>query len=79
MRVSEGPYAERTGVVTAVGPDGRITVFIDECCQPMLAASAVSRVRGRDVGQAAREAKLADSRGETARMEFDSRDLSDGF
>lgn len=79
VRVTDGPYAGKTGVVTAVDAAGRLAVSIDECCQPVLDASSVSRVRPRDIGRAAREAKLADARSETVRLEIDSRDMGDGF
>jgi hypothetical protein len=79
VRVTDGPYAGQTGVVTAVEPDGRRAVHIDECCRPLLAASQLERARMRDVGRAARESKLADADGEMVRIQMDSRDLGDGF
>jgi hypothetical protein len=79
VRATDGPYAGQTGVVTAVDAAGRVSVFIDDCCHPMLDPSAVTRIQARDVGRAARHAKLSDPRGEMVRMEIDSRDLGDGF
>lgn len=78
VKVTTGPYAGRTGVVQALEPGG-YRVFIDECCQPVVPGDAVSLLRTRDVGRAAREAKLADARSEMVRLEIDSRDLGDGF
>jgi ribosomal protein L24 len=79
VSVLEGPYAGKTGAVLAVQADGRIGVYIDECCQPVVDASALKRVRGHDIGRAAREAKLGDTSGEQVRHVMDSRDLGDGF
>lgn len=80
VRVTEGPYAGRDGVVTEVGSDGLIGVFIDECCQPRLAASALRRRRTRrDVGRAVRSAKQSDVEGEIVRSTIDARDLGNGF
>ena len=79
VRVTDGPHAGQTGVVTAVEPDGRRAVFIDECCRPVLAVGQLARIRGRGISRAAREAKLADVEGETVRIQMDSRDLGDGF
>jgi hypothetical protein len=77
--VLNGPYAGRSGLVRAVAPDGRLTVYIDDCCQPTLDATQVKRVRGPDVGGAARRARLADVDGELDRHAIDSRDMGNGF
>jgi hypothetical protein len=77
--VLSGPYAGKSGHVRAVAADGRLSVYIDECCQPMLDASQVKRVRGPDITGAAREARLADTRGELDRHAIDSRDMGNGF
>jgi hypothetical protein len=66
-------------VVTAIDASGRVAVFIDDCCHPIVDAAAVSRIRSRDVGRAAREAKLGDAASETVRHEIDSRDMGSGF
>jgi hypothetical protein len=80
VQVADGPYAGRNGVVTSVDPDGRLRVFIDECCQPVLPAALLKRVRrGRDIGDSVRESRLADADGEMERIRMDSRDMGDGF
>jgi hypothetical protein len=66
-------------VVTAVEPDGRRAVFIDECCRPVLVVGQLARIRGRAIGRAARESKLADADGEMVRIQMDSRDVGNGF
>jgi len=79
-RVTRGPYAGRDGVVSDVGADGQVGVYIDECCQPRLPASSVRRRRSRrDVGRAVRDAKESDVEGEIARSSMDGRDLGSGF
>ena len=77
--VLDGPYAGKSGQVRAVAADGRLSVYIDECCQPTLDPSQIKRVRGPDIGGAAREARLADTRGELDRHAIDSRDMGNGF
>ena len=77
--VLDGPYAGRSGHVRAVAPDGRLSVYIDDCCQPTLDASQLKRVRGPDIGGAARRARLADVNGELDRHAVDSRDMGNGF
>ena len=44
MTVLDGPYAGKTGTVTAINGN-EFSVYIDECCQPQLTASSVRRVR----------------------------------
>lgn len=80
VEVTSGPYAGRPGVIQAVGADGRYRVFIDECCQPDLAAGQLRRTRrGRGIADRQRDAKLADRKGELVRHEIDSRDMGTGF
>jgi hypothetical protein len=79
VAVGDGPYAGKSGVVRAVAADGRLSVYIDECCQPTLDASQVKPVRGPDIAGAARKARLADTRGELDRHIIDSRDMGNGF
>ncbi|HEY7331609.1 MAG TPA: KOW motif-containing protein [Candidatus Limnocylindria bacterium] len=80
VRVMGGPYAGRDGVVADVGTDVLIGVYIDECCQPRLPASALRRSRSRrNIGRAVRSAKESDAEGELARSMMDGRDLGDGF
>jgi hypothetical protein len=80
VRVMGGPYAGRDGVVADVGTDVLIGVYIDECCQPRLPASALRRSRSRrNVGRAVRSAKESDVEGELVRSMMDGRDLGDGF
>ena len=43
VAVLDGPYAGKTGTVTAVNGH-ESTVYIDECCQPTLTASSLRRV-----------------------------------
>jgi ribosomal protein L24 len=79
VRVTEGPYAGRDGVVADIGADELIGVYIDECCQPRLPAAAVRRARRRNIARAVRSAKESDVDGELARSTMDGRDLGDGF
>jgi len=44
VAVLDGPYAGKTGTVTAV-QGAESTVYIDECCQPTLNAQSLRRVR----------------------------------
>lgn len=77
VKVTDGPYAGQTGVIQTAD-DGRFGVYIDECCQPVLAAGQFKRVRRRNVGEAARKAKLGDMDAAIRLTEIDSRDLGDG-
>ncbi|HSM38550.1 MAG TPA: hypothetical protein VK838_04390 [Candidatus Limnocylindrales bacterium] len=79
VKVTDGPYAGQPGVIRATTADGRYSVFIDECCQPELAANQFTRTRKRDARTTARDAKLGDPEGITRRHEIESRDLGDGF
>lgn len=80
VRVTEGPYAGRDGVVADVGADDLIGVYMDECCQPRLPAGALRRTRSRrNIGRAVRSAKESDVEGELARSTMDGRDLGNGF
>lgn len=80
VRVTEGPYAGRDGVVSEIGADGLFEVFIDECCQPRLPGRSLRRSRSRrDVGRAVRSAKQSDVEGEIVRSTIDARDLGNGF
>ena len=49
VSVLDGPYAGKTGTITAI--DGELsTVYIDECCQPQLTHASLDRVwRGRNI------------------------------
>lgn len=75
VKVTDGPYAGQTGVIQGVTDDGRLGVYIDECCQPVLAASQVRRTRRRDIGRAARDAKLNDPEAVMRRHEIESRKI----
>lgn len=67
VTVLEGPYAERTGTVTARDAT-TLTVFLDDCCQPRLAAEQVRREwRGRGIPGAAKHARDRDMNAEEAR------------
>ena len=44
VAVLDGPYAGKTGTVTAVNGH-ESTVYIDECCQPELTEASLRRVR----------------------------------
>jgi len=80
VRVTAGPYAGRDGVVSDIGADGQVRVYIDACCQPRLPATSVRRRRSsRDLGRAVRGAKESDVEGEIARSTMDGRDLGSGF
>jgi hypothetical protein len=75
VKVTDGPYAGQIGVVRSVGDDGRLSVYIDECCQPILDAGQVRRARRRNVGKAARDAKLNDPEAVMRRHEIESRHM----
>jgi ribosomal protein L24 len=70
-----GPYAGQTGVIQLVTDEGRLGVYIDECCQPVLDADQVRRARRRDIGNAARDAKLNDPEAVMRRHEIESRKI----
>ena len=44
VKVLDGPYAGKSGSVTAV-KGHEFSVYIDECCQPQLAEPSLQRVR----------------------------------
>jgi ribosomal protein L24 len=44
VTVLDGPYAGKTGTITAVNGH-ESTVYIDECCQPRLTETSLRRVR----------------------------------
>ena len=44
VKVLDGPYAGKSGSVTAVNGH-QFTVYIDECCQPQLPEPSLRRVR----------------------------------
>ena len=75
VKVTGGPYAGQTGVIQSVGDDGRLSVYIDECCQRILDSGQVRRARRRDVGKAARDAKLNDPEAIMRRHEIESRHM----
>lgn len=45
VRVTQGPYAGQTGTLLDESADGRFTVYIDDCCQPVLDRRAFRRIR----------------------------------
>ena len=67
VMVLDGPYAGKTGAITAV--DGtESTVFIDECCQPKLTDRALRLVRrGRGASEFGPPDAGVDEEYETAR------------
>lgn len=79
VTVVSGPYAGKTGTISAVaGPLS--TVYIDECCQPALAHGAFQREwRGRGIPGAFRRSRAKDSEGEIARMLLGQQDNIDPF
>ena len=44
VTVLDGPYAGKSGTITAVNGD-EFDVYIDECCQPQLTEASLRRVR----------------------------------
>lgn len=79
VQITSGPYAGQNGVVLELRPDQRMLVYIDECCQPAVRSSELRRVRGRNIGRAAAEAKRQDVDGEIVRTAMDGRDMGNGF
>jgi ribosomal protein L24 len=76
VTVLQGAYAGKTGTITAVA-DAGFTVYIDDCCQPVLDEAAFRREwRGRGIPGASRKARAANVDGELARAELESRDNS---
>lgn len=45
-----GPYAGHSGRITDVGTDGRLRVFIDDCCQPIVEPADVSLGKSTSFG-----------------------------
>ena len=71
VTVVSGPYAGKTGTITAVNGK-EFTVYIDECCQPQLTASSVRRVRGnRASPQPGKPEPGVDEEHEVARARID--------
>jgi hypothetical protein len=66
VAVLDGPYARQTGTVTAVDA-GRLTVYIDECCQPTLPRRAVRRLRAGRATERAQHPAGTDEEYEVAR------------
>jgi ribosomal protein L24 len=79
VTVVSGPYAGKTGTISAVaGPLS--TVYIDECCQPRLPHEAVHREwRGRGIPAAFRRARAKQSEVEIAQMLLGQHDNIDPF
>jgi hypothetical protein len=74
VTVLEGPYAERSGTVTARDAT-RLTVYLDDCCQPRLAPEQVRREwRGRGIAGAARQARQSDRAADEFRDIMDRHD-----
>jgi ribosomal protein L24 len=69
--VHDGPYAGRSGTITAV--DGALsTVYIDECCQPKLAHMAFQRQwKGRWMRDRQFKARTSDREADVAREYLD--------
>ena len=78
VRVTEGPYAGQTGTIDRVAPGPRFVIFIDECCQPLLAAHHFRRLNsGRNLGQAIRASREAEPISEEGRATAEIRDWVD--
>ena len=77
VTVLNGPYAGKTGTISATDAD-LSTVYIDECCQPKLADDAFRREwRGRGIPGAFRKARGKDVNGEIAQMQLGQHDNID--
>lgn len=74
VTVLRGENAGRTGTIIQIARPG-FTVFIDDCCQPVLERDTFRREwRGRGIAGAARKARESDTEGELARLAAAYRD-----
>jgi hypothetical protein len=77
--VLDGPYASRSGKVIALEA-GYARVYLDDCCQPVLAPSQYSPVwRGRNFHMTARRFRERDKAGEIARAELANQDRNNSL
>lgn len=79
VEIVSGPYAGRAGVITSTDAGGGYQVFIDDCCQPIVAAAQLRRVRRRDMRRTIRAARESDPLSEQGRATAEIRDWVDSI